>query len=65
MTKAKMRLYLEITIDHLQRVSNNLCHEPIKRDEKIEILEELQEIVRRIFLVDSKLKEVKFNDRQR
>ena len=63
MTKAKMRLYLETTVDFLQRVHTSICNSGINRDKRIEISADIQEIERQIFLLDRKLRGVKFNDR--
>lgn len=63
MTKAKMRLYLEMTMDLLQRVHGSICRSDINRDKKLEISEDIQKIESKIFLLDRKLKEVKMYDR--
>lgn len=63
MTKAKMRLLLEIVIDLLQKVASNICRSNIERPKRLDIVEDIQEIEKLIFLLDKKLKEVKFNDR--
>jgi DNA-binding protein len=63
MTKAKMRLLLEMSVDLLQRVHGNICRSNINRDEKIQIAEDITEIIRKLFLLDRKLKDVKINGR--
>ena len=63
MSKAKMRLYLEMAFDLLQRVHTSICHSGVNREKKLEISEDIQKIESQIFLLDKKLREVKINDR--
>ena len=63
MTKAKMRLLLEMTVDLLQRLHSNVCRSNMSREKVRDIAEDIQEIERKIFLLDRKLKGVKMNDR--
>ena len=63
MTKAKMRLLLEMVAVLLQRLRLNICKSNIGREEVRDIAKDIQEIERKIFLLHRKLKGVKMNDR--
>ncbi len=64
MTKAKIRLYLDTTVDFLQKVNTGICHSGIDRKNALEICEDIVEIQRLIFLLDNKIKGLKFNEQQ-
>ena len=51
MTKGKMKIWLEITIDILDKVFSTLCHE-----KRIESAQELQEIIRQLIIFYDRLK---------
>ena len=63
MTKAKIRLRLEMAYDLVAETHSAVCVSNISRKDCAELSEDFMEILRRLIILDNKIRGTKWNER--